>query len=98
MNNTITYEDGTVVLLDEDDVPELTEEDFARMRPIAEIDPALLLAHQNGTIKRRGRPTLANKKHNISLRLDPDVIKAWRASGANWQSRINELLRTHAPD
>jgi uncharacterized protein (DUF4415 family) len=31
----------------------------------------------------------------VSLRLDPDVIEAFRAGGSGWQSRINAALRKH---
>jgi uncharacterized protein (DUF4415 family) len=40
-----------------------------------------------------GRPKLPNAKVAIKLRLDPDVIEGFRASGAGWQSRINAALR-----
>jgi uncharacterized protein (DUF4415 family) len=29
----------------------------------------------------------------LSLRLDPDVLEHFRASGPGWQSRINAALR-----
>lgn len=41
----------------------------------------------------RGRPKLANPKQQVSLRLDPDVLAAWKATGDGWQSRINDALR-----
>ncbi len=30
----------------------------------------------------------------MSLRLDPDVLEGFRATGKGWQSRINAELRT----
>lgn len=43
---------------------------------------------------RRGRPPLgAQPKTSITLRLDAEVIAAYRATGAGWQSRINADLR-----
>ncbi|TAE81352.1 MAG: hypothetical protein EAZ74_02600 [Alphaproteobacteria bacterium] len=71
-----------------------TDDELKNLRPISEIDPNLLHLYKSGKM---GRPKIANKKQVVSLRLDPDVIEAWRASGANWQSRINEVLRIHAP-
>jgi uncharacterized protein (DUF4415 family) len=41
----------------------------------------------------RGRPALANPRKHISLRLDPDVIEKFRATGKGWQGRINEVLK-----
>ncbi len=68
-----------------------------RLRPIAEVDPALLAAYRKGTLRKRGRPAKANKKQVVSLRLDPEVIAAFRATGHGWQSRINQLLSEHRP-
>ena len=46
---------------------------------------------------RPGRPpTGAQPKRQVTLRLDPDVIEAFRASGPGWQSRINAALRKAA--
>jgi uncharacterized protein (DUF4415 family) len=41
----------------------------------------------------RGRPKAASKKVAISVRLDPDVLEALRATGEGWQRRINVALR-----
>jgi uncharacterized protein (DUF4415 family) len=35
-------------------------------------------------------------KRQVMLRLDPDVIDKFRATGAGWQSRINDALRKAA--
>lgn len=46
--------------------------------------------------RRRGRPvgsTQAVTKKEVKLRLDADVVEALRASGAGWQTRINDTLR-----
>ena len=40
----------------------------------------------------RGRPKVENPKERVSLRLDPKVIAAYKATGDGWQSRINEIL------
>lgn len=37
----------------------------------------------------------APRKVAISIRLDRDVLERLRASGPNWQSRVNELLRRY---
>lgn len=42
-------------------------------------------------IKKRGRPAGATKEL-VSLRLDKDVLKAFRAYGKGWQSKINQVL------
>jgi uncharacterized protein (DUF4415 family) len=33
----------------------------------------------------------------VSLRIDPDVLEAYKATGKGWQSRMNEALRRGMP-
>lgn len=40
-----------------------------------------------------GRPRSPNPKKQVTLRLDPDVLHAFRSTGKGWQSRINAALR-----
>ncbi len=77
-------------LADSDALPH-DEHHLARMRPASAADAA--------DIKRRlrGRPRAQTPKHLVSLRLDPDVVERFRATGPGWQSRINEVLRQHLP-
>ncbi len=63
---------------DPDDAPRLTEKFFDR----AEI-------RRGDKIVRRGRPPLPNPKQAVKLRLDADVIAAYRKTGTGWQTRIN---------
>src|SRR3546814_3345939 len=46
-----------------------------------------------GSFSRPGRPVSENPKKQVTLRLDPDVIEKFRATGKGWQSRINAELR-----
>jgi len=51
------------------------------------------LRHDDRLI-RRGRPPVSGKpKTAITLRLDEDVVKAYRETGEGWQTRINADLR-----
>ncbi|MBS3018537.1 hypothetical protein DJFAAGMI_01269 [Comamonas sp. PE63] len=46
--------------------------------------------------RKPGRPVgsiKANAKVPTNIRLDPDVLQALKASGKNWQRRVNDLLR-----
>jgi uncharacterized protein (DUF4415 family) len=74
------------------DNPEWTEEDFRNARPFAEVFPELAESIRRA----RGRPAVEKPKRQISLRLDPDVIDAFKATGKGWQGRINEVLRKAA--
>ena len=58
-------------------------------------DPAAVAAYwAQATIKRgRGRPTVAVKRPTLNMRVDADVLDAFKATGTGWQTRINTLLR-----
>lgn len=77
--------------VDPDDAPILTAQIAARAE-IREGDKVIRPA--TGTLTRMGRPPLRDTaKQQVTLRLDSDVVAAFRASGAGWQSRMNEALR-----
>jgi len=46
---------------------------------------------------RRGRPKMENPRQLLSLRLPPQVIARWKASGPGWQTRMAETLEKSAP-
>lgn len=50
---------------------------------------------------KRGRPAGSGKKEQVAIRIDSDVLAAFRASGAGWQTRMNAALRdwlkSHSP-
>ena len=69
------------------DNPEWTRKDFGKAKRFDEVFPDLA-----STIRRRGKQKAPTKKA-ISMRLDADVLEAYKATGANWQSRINSDLR-----
>ncbi|HTT76547.1 MAG TPA: BrnA antitoxin family protein [Candidatus Binataceae bacterium] len=79
--------------------PEWTKEDFARARPAAEVLLKFIgeKATQELMRRSRGRPPKADKKVNQTLRMDADVLEAYRQEGKGWQTRINEVLRQHMP-
>jgi uncharacterized protein (DUF4415 family) len=71
----------------------------------AEYDEAPVLTKQmldraeiryGNKIIKRGRPPLENPKEAIKLRLDHDVLAAYRKTGSGWQTRINADLRKAA--
>ncbi|RYF32067.1 MAG: hypothetical protein EOO23_00310 [Comamonadaceae bacterium] len=79
--------------------PEVAEFEAALLRS---VDQALTgkhgAVHTPADIKARrpGRPvgtTKADAKVRTTLRLDPEVIDAFKAQGAGWQTKINDLLR-----
>jgi uncharacterized protein (DUF4415 family) len=75
------------------DNPELSKEWLSRAKPAnAALAPEIyaeLLA-----IKRpRGRPKADETKVFTGIRLDADLIAAFKATGSGWQTRVNAALR-----
>lgn len=64
---------------DPDALP-LTDEQMSAMVPIRVL---------------RGRPKLAHKKQLVSIRYSPEVINYFRASGAGWQTRMDDVLKDY---
>lgn len=74
---------GKPVSRDPDDAPELLD-DFFKYGEVRDGERMV----------RRGRPPLgAVPKQPVTMRLDADVIAAYRALGAGWQSQVNADLR-----
>lgn len=86
----------------DDDAPEADAAWFAKAKPAAEVLPALFGEEAAAQMlqPRRGRPRLANPKEHVNIRLDADVLEAFKRTGAGWQTRLNRALRewlaTHA--
>lgn len=72
----------------DDESPMWTDEDFAEARPLNEV----LAEHGFPPI---GRPKAEITKQPVSLRLDPEIVAHFKAGGAGWQTRINEVLGKH---
>ena len=73
----------------------LSEEELAQMRPAAEVDPSLVAAYNNGTL-RISTETLANMrgpKEEVTLSLDKGLLKYFTQSGDGWEQRLNDTLR-----
>jgi len=79
----------------DDDAPEATAEWFAKARPASEVLADLLGndAAREMLKPKRGRPALAQPKEHVNIRLDADVVGAFKGSGAGWQTRLNNALR-----
>lgn len=74
--------------------PEWTEEDFLHARPASKVLPELFGPQVAAEMsKPRGRPKAAETKTHVNIRLDADVLEAFRTTGRGWQTRINKALR-----
>jgi uncharacterized protein (DUF4415 family) len=75
--------------VDPDDAPRLTREWFEAAE-IREGDRLIRAARPIAP------PKKAAAKEAVNIRLDPDVLAHFRATGPGWQSRINGALRKAA--
>jgi uncharacterized protein (DUF4415 family) len=80
----------------EGEVRELDDADLKRFRPAAEVLSTSLLTK----LKVRG-PQKAPTKERITIRLSPEVLERFRATGEGWQTRVDvalkDWLHTHSP-
>ena len=87
---TAKLKDSPRTWVDPDDAPEITNDWIAG----AEL-------RDGGKVVRRGRPP-GSTKTPTTVRLDNEVLEAFRATGPRWQSRLNaalaDWLKTHSPD
>lgn len=76
-------------IAEDPDDAEATDEELAQAKPFAEAFPELAESIRRA----RGRPPVESPRQQISIRLDPDVVEKFKATGKGWQSRINEVLK-----
>lgn len=80
----------------EGEVRELVAADIDRMRPAREALPQTL----REKVGIRG-PQKAPTKERITIRLSPDVIRRFRATGPGWQTKMDaalqDWLQSHTP-
>ncbi len=82
----------------DDEIPEWTAADFKRARPAAEVLPRLIGKQAaERLLKPHGRPKLPDAKVSISLRLPPETLARWKASGPGWQTRMVAALTAASP-
>lgn len=55
-----------------------------------------LAANIDREIAKRGRPKAEQTKQPVTIRLDPDIVDHYKATGKGWQSRMNDDLRKAA--
>jgi len=85
----IEYEDGTRILLDEDDAPEATEAFFKDAKPFKDMFPEMYASWR----KTRGRPKIEKPKKITTFKLSQEVIEAIKATGKGYNARVDAALR-----
>ena len=73
------------------DTRELTVEDFAQMRPMAEVFPEFVEAHRAGKVKLPPNPPVTQEA--VEVVLDSDVLSFFKQIGPDWQNNLNNILR-----
>jgi uncharacterized protein (DUF4415 family) len=73
--------------------PAWTKETFARARKARDVLPEIFSPKTAAKmLKSRGRPKSGNARTSISLRLPPETLARWKATGPGWQTRMAEAL------
>jgi uncharacterized protein (DUF4415 family) len=71
-----------------------TPEEDARITAAAQADPdARPLTDEEWERALKHRVRVRPLKEPISIRFDPDVLAALRATGKGWQTRVNDIVR-----
>ena len=69
------------------DFPEITEDELKQMRPAHEVHPEIVKEY----MRTRGKQK-APTKTPVSIRLSPEVVNFFKATGKGWQTRIDNAL------
>ena len=75
--------------------PEWTAEEIRQARPLMDVLPKGTAEAVRRYRGQRG-PQKSPTKELVSLRIDRDIVEAYRATGSGWQRRANEALRVNA--
>ncbi len=77
------------------DSPELTANWASEAKPAADAFPPETFAALAAMKRPRGRPKIEETKVFTAIRLDADLLDAFKATGKGWQTRINAALRRY---
>jgi len=70
-----------------------TKTEAIEAKPFKQALPELYESIQRS----RGRPRLDKPKEAVTLRIDPDTLARFRASGKDWRAKMAEALEKAAP-
>ena len=80
-------------ILSDAENPELDADWFANAKPASEVLPSAIYAALSK--RPRGRPKADATKVFTAIRLDADLLNAFKATGKGWQTRMNAALRQY---
>ena len=77
------------------DSRELTQAWFDKAKPASEVFAPETYAALVAMKRPRGRPKADETKVFTAIRLDADLLGAFKATGKGWQTRVNAALRQY---
>jgi uncharacterized protein (DUF4415 family) len=87
-------------LIDDDEIPELTDADFAKMVPFSELPPDLqhtLREIQRGNVTFRPDPDPVSNSNSdaeqVPVNVSRSVVERFQATGTEWESKVDAALR-----
>jgi uncharacterized protein (DUF4415 family) len=91
MQKHLTMRNGRKLLL-----PTPEEEAAINAGIAADPDTHEVTDEEFGRMRRmRGRPKAETTKTRIAIRLSPEVVETFKATGRGWQTRIDEALKQY---
>ena len=75
----------------------LTQAEWDEMGPSMHGLQGLPADAKHAIERTRGRPKSRHPKQQITLRIDADLLAAYKATGSGWQTRMQEALRKYMP-
>jgi len=78
----------------DDENPEWTDEMSRKSRPATEMLSEIFGSEvADKMLKKAGRPPKDHKKIPTTIRLDAEILDAFKATGKGWQTLMNDALR-----
>ena len=91
-----THDEATAInagIAADQDNPELTKEWFDKAKPASDVFSPETYTELVAMKRPRGRPKADETKVFTAIRLDADLLDAFKATGKGWQTRVNAALR-----
>ena len=81
------------MILSDPDNPELTDAQRGKGKSFKQALPDLYASLQRA----RGRPRLENPKAAVTLRIDPEALARFKATGKDWRAKMARTLEAAKP-